>query len=340
MFGHCFNIGISHFYNNQTLFARFLRNLIPGGTTFFVFISGYLFHHIYYKNFNYSDFFIKKLKYVFVPFLLISSTDIIYYLSRYIISIISASNKSEVYLTKLKSYPYINTLFLGRAEISPALWYIPFIMVLFALSPLFLKFPRIRKKNQLIIICILLLNSILIHRTEVKSIPGIIQNVIYFIPVYLIGIYFSINFKLLYEKLQGKTIMILFLAICIAIIQTAIINLGVNSKEWILKLEYFDLMIIQKTLLSFFFAIFLMNQVANKFKIIKLLAENSFGIFFIHGICIWIFNVIVLKLKISFESNSFLIYLVISTLILTLSLLITILIRKAIPKNSKYIIGC
>ena len=339
VFSHCFNVGISHYYQNTTFFAKLLRNILPGGTTFFVFISGYLFHHIYYKNFNLKLFLIKKVKYVLLPFILISSIDLFYYLSRYIITIISTSNKSEIYLAKLKSYPYINNYLYGHGEISIALWYIPFVMVLFALSPIFLKFSRIRDKVQLIIIYILLINSTLIHRTDANSILGIFKNALYFTPVYLLGIYLSTNFNKIYQRLKGRELYILLIVFFIAIIQTrnGVVNFSFKS---ILKLENFDFMIIQKILLSILFTIFLINYENKKVKILNLLAENSFGIFFIHGICIWIFNVILLKFKVLIESNSFIIYLIISTFILMLTLSITILIRKALPNKSKYMIGC
>ena len=338
VYWHCLVCGISNYYQNQTLFAKIIGTLLPGGTTFFVFISGYLFHHIYYHNFQFSTFFIKKLKYVFVPFLIISSTDIFYYLSRYIIAIISASEKSEIFLAKLKTYSFINTYLYGHGEIPIGLWYIPFIMVLFSMSFIFIKFVKIKPSIQLLFICILLIVSILIHRTAANSILGMIQNVIYFTPVYLIGIYFSINFKVLYEKLKGKEFYILFFALCVVIIQTVIGKLEISATECIFKLEDFDLMIIQKTLLSIFFATFLMSYKIKKNKFLTLLAENSFGIFFIHGICIWILNAIVFK--ISFEYNSTFQYFGFSTLILIISLTITLLIRKVFPNKSKYIIGC
>ncbi len=336
---HCYDVGFSNFSQNTTIFARVIRNLLSGGTTFFVFISGYLFHHIYYKNFRLITFLIKKLKYVFIPFLLISSADIFYYLLRYIIGIISSSNKSEMYLAKLKSYPYINNYLYGHGEMSIALWYIPFIVMLFALSPIYLRFIKIKCKSQLLIIFILLFVSTLIRRSFKNELIGIFQNVIYFTPVYLLGIYISINFKKFYEKLKGKELYILLIAIGIAIIQTRIIVVDLILKNN-LKVENFDLMIIQKCLLSLSFILFLMRYGYKNNKILNILAENSFGIFFIHGICIWIFNAIQLKLKIPFETNSFFMYLLISSLILTLSLSITIIIRKLWPNKSRYIIGC
>ena len=339
VFGHCFYLGISQYYQNTTLFAKLIRNLIPGGTTFFVFISGYLFHHIYYHNFRFSDFYIKKLKYVFVPFLLISSTDFFYYLSRYIIAIITATYKSEIFLARLKNYSFTNSFLYGHGDIPIGLWYIPFIMMVFALSAVFLKFTRIKAKVQLIIIFILLIISMLNHRTAANSILGIFQNTLYFIPVYLFGIYMSINFNYIYAKLKGREFYFLIIAICFAIIQTRNVLLNFNFKDN-LKVENFDFMIIQKILLSVFFAIFLMKYKKNKLKILNLFAENSFGIFFIHGICIWTFNTIILKLNIELVNKSFFLYFGLSTFILTISLAITILIRKAFPNKSKYIIGC
>lgn len=340
VYWHCLVCGIANNNQNQTIFAKIIGTLLPGGTTFFVFISGYLFHHIYYQNFQFSTFFIKKLKYVFVPFLIISSTDIFYYLSRYIIAIISESNKSEIFLAKLKTYSFINTYLYGHGEIPIGLWYIPFIMLVFAISPVFIKFVKIKSSIQLPFICILLIVSTSIHRTEANSIFSIFQNTLYFSPVYLLGMYVSINFNKFYEMLKGQEFYFLATAIIIVFIQSGVEIIEKYRELSTLILEKFDLMIIQKILLSIFFAIFLMNYKKNKFKILNLFAENSFGIFFIHGICIWIFNAILFKLKISFVSNSTSLYFVLSTFILTISLAITMLIRKVFPNKSKYIIGC
>jgi surface polysaccharide O-acyltransferase-like enzyme len=212
-------------------------------------------------------------------------------------------------------------------------------MLVFALSPVFLKFTRIKAIVQLIIIIILLTISMLNHRTAANSILGVFQNVIYFTPVYLLGIYMSINFNKIYEKLKGREFYILLIAIILAIIQTrnGVVDLTLKNT---LKVENFDFMIIQKIFLSVFFAIYLMNFKNIKLKTLNLIAENSFGIFFIHGICIWTFNTIILKLNIVIVNKSFVLYLALSTFILTLSLAITMLIRKSFPNKCKYIIGC
>ena len=339
VFSHCFNVGISHYNQNLTFLAKFLRNILSGGTTFFVFISGYLLHHIYYKNFQLKTFLLNKIKYILIPFILISSADICYYTIKYFTNVFIGSNKSDIYLEILNSYPFTNTYLFGHGVIPIGLWYIPFIVIIFVLTPFYLRFVRIKLNRQLLIICVLMLLSTLIHRTYKNGIIAIFQNVIYFTPAYLLGITMSINFKEFYEKLKGKSLYMLLIVLGISFQQTRNVVVDINSPSHLI-LANFDLMIVQKCLLSIFFIILLSKFENRQFKMLKILASNSFGIFFIHGICIWIFNAIVLKFNITYETNSILNYLLFSTVIFTLSLFLTILIRKLFPKNSKYLIGC
>lgn len=55
--GHCISFGVSNFNENKSLIACIINYILPGGTNFFVFISGYLLHHIYYRKLKVSDFF-------------------------------------------------------------------------------------------------------------------------------------------------------------------------------------------------------------------------------------------------------------------------------------------
>ena len=339
MFGHCYGVSTSHFFENPSLFACVIRKILTGGTIFFVFISGYLFHYIYYKNFQFSSFIIKKVRFVLIPFLLVSSADLLYYTSGFLVYTIKGSFKAEIFLTKLNSYSFINTFLYGRGDITIVLWYVPFIMTIFALSPFYIKFIKIKPKAQLIMIFILLIISIIINRNSEYSILGLFQNVIYFTPVYLLGIYVSMNFNMIKDRLIKWQFYFLLTAIGLAFAQT---RYGVQAfrelnASFLVKI---DLMIIQKTLLSIFFILFFMRYEIKKIGVLNLMAENSFGIFFIHGICIWFLNAKIFKLKIAVENDSFLFFFGVSTFILTISLFITILIRKVFPTKSKYIIGC
>lgn len=55
-------------YNSGEGFPLLLENLLRGGTALFVFISGYFFHRIFYKDFDYSKFMKNKVQNVLYPF--------------------------------------------------------------------------------------------------------------------------------------------------------------------------------------------------------------------------------------------------------------------------------
>ncbi len=46
-------------------------NLLKGGTSLFVFISGFLFHHVFYQRFTYRRFVTSKVKNLLIPYLLL-----------------------------------------------------------------------------------------------------------------------------------------------------------------------------------------------------------------------------------------------------------------------------
>lgn len=98
-----------------------------------------------------------------------------------------------------------------------------------------------------------------------------------------------------------------------------------------------DLMVIQKTLLSLFFIIWLHRFENHKFKMLKLIAENSFGIYFTHGIVIWMLEIIYVRIPLPL--NQFIIYFVYFSTVLILSLLITLGIKRIFPRHSRFIIG-
>ena len=340
VFGHCTSFGITRFHENTTFLAKIIKLIVPGGTIFFVFISGYLFHHIYNKNFKLKTFLLKKMKNVLIPFYFFCSIDIIYYLTRLFFAIVSQSKKTEFFLNKINSYSYFETFFLGHAEIPMGLWYVPFIMVIFSLSKFYMKFVLINYKTQLLIISSLMLIAAIIHRAPDASIKSIFQNILYFTPVYLLGIFVSLNSNMFYTRLRRKAIYLLLFALAIAFLQAKIGGLIKMNDLSTIDFRNFDFMIIQKSILSIFFMTYLMKFEYKKISLFNLLAKNSFGIFFIHGIYIFLIHATISKLQIFYKSDSIIIFIVSGSLVLILSLFTTIILRKLLSNKSKYIIGC
>src|SRR5699024_519791 len=62
----------SFHWQKNSIVELFFEATLDNCTIIFVFISGFLFEHLFAKNFNFLRYFNKKLKYVIGPYLLVS----------------------------------------------------------------------------------------------------------------------------------------------------------------------------------------------------------------------------------------------------------------------------
>ncbi len=334
--GHC--LGISDF-SFSTIGSKTIYNIIAGGTTPFVFISGFLFHHIFSKNFVFKTFYLKKIKFVFLPYVLLALIPIL-------LSVFAKDHTATTpnyysptgqglfsqYLIPILKHYATGSMFIGY-------WYIPFVMIVFACAPLHIRFINLSTQTKGTITAILFIIALFIHRPLLyTSTIAIFQAVLYFTPVYFIGILSSENKELIYKKFKNKEIYVLLLVIGIALAQTLIGKEGSYNK---LPLHYdgIDLMLLQKSILSIFFMVWLHRFERKKIKVLKSLADASFGIFFVH--CLVIIVVIKTKklLHFSFPPNNPLIYILIVCGITLFSFAIVHVIKKITPKYSRYFIG-
>ncbi len=335
--GHCIYIADFSF---DTVFRNALFSFINGGTSFFVFISGFLFHHIFYKNFNFKKFYKKKLKNVFLPYLFMSIIPILFYV------IIQEPDKKDPlsYLLPhgeglLQQYIVPILKYLATGAHITAYWYIPFIMIVFLMSPLHVKFIEVHIKKQVLITLLLLIVAMLIHRNDTGR-PAIFvfQSVFYFMPVYLFGIICSEKKEFIYAKFSNYKYHILTIGILLVILQTALGSVGNNYKNPFVY-QGIDLMIVHKMVFSVFFMLWLHNFESKKNKFLTLIASCSFGIYFIHGIFIILVGKVKEMFNFSFSDNSFITYFLVSLGIFFLSLFSTMVIKKIFPKHSRYLIG-
>lgn len=271
--GHCYNLLVP---KPDCFSERLLANWLNGGTALFVFISGFLFHHIYAKNFNYRSFMVKKLKVVYLPYLILSVIILTYGLVSHDDKVLGFLGLS--WLISLEWY--ISVSILTGFSIT-AYWYIPFVMLVFLLSPFFVAFIEQSMKIKIASIVVLLLIACLVHR-PVNNVL-VFQSVIYFIPVYMIGMLVSENKAWIYEKLKGKELILISLALSLSLVQVMFYANPQNSFKNPFDIATFDLMLPQKITLCFFF-ISLLHRFENAdSQPLSILADVSFPIFFIHG---------------------------------------------------------
>lgn len=322
--GHCMELADFHYVS---VYGVTLSNLVTGGTSLFVFISGFLFHHVFIKNFHYVTFMLKKVKYVLLPYIIMSFLPLLY--------VAYFGNLAGVDLSD-KVFKFCYGLFTGY--LLPAYWYIPFAMILFLISPFHIWFVRQNKSSKIMITVALFFVSLFLHRAGKTVGVPVIQSVVYYTPVYLLGILVSEFKHEVFKFLERKVLLLFGLTVLIALIQSFIGHEGNYCKD---PFVYggIDLMLIQKVLLVLFVWALFMKYEGREFKLLDLFAKNSFGIFFLHAILLMIYTKVKDLTGYTFEGNSFFNYLLVSLTVFITSYYLVVLIKKVIPGYSRFVIG-
>ena len=220
-------------------------------------------------------------------------------------------------------------------QIFSAYWYIPLIMVVFFLSPLFVKLIDI--KPSIWVVLGLLVIPLFIQR-PVQNI-NILQSFIYFVPVYILGSWVSVNSEQIHRALKGKTWWLLLAILVLAYIQAIYYPYSGNAHKNAFELSLIDINFIQKIIMCFFLLIFFQQYENRDFRLLVFLAEVSFPIYFLHPFIITILG----KLKWEFYNNfsgSLLTFIFTTALVIFISASTAILGRKIIGrKYSRSLIG-
>lgn len=309
----------------EQLFYSFTLN----GSVFFVFISGFLYHHVFYHKFNYSKFLTKKAKYVLLPYLFFSTIPILY-----TVLVNGGGEFLPEYLQEKHVLAIIWYYLTGR--ISYGYWYIPMAVLLFTLSPVINRL--IRAKKVAIAFWLLLPVSLLVHRPIDNINP--VHSLIYYLAIYLIGIWSSLEYPRICSYLQNnfRKISLLILAIVLGLMQVLLFGeIGNFHKEfWSLTVP--DVNILQKIILCFLFVSILERYENTKLHIASKTAETSFAIYFIHPFVIKILVAVSYRSKLNYEGN--IVILILATIIVTIvSMAIAIGFKTIFKRQSRYLIG-
>ena len=168
-------------------FANLLRAVIFGNSTiYFIFISGFLFEYLSH-SFRIKTYYSKKIRYVFVPYALMS---LLFTLTKFL-KLYMQSNES-ISVSQIM-WSYFNSILLGTA--ADQFWYIPFIVVVFALSPFLLKIPQ---KFDKVMVGVVLILPLLGTRTGTEI---TVFQYLYFFPIYILGFYVSKYYWKVEQKL-------------------------------------------------------------------------------------------------------------------------------------------
>ncbi len=321
----------------DTVFEKFLADLVLGGTTLFVFISGFLFHHVYFKRYNYRKFMGTKFRNVLLPYLVLSLPLVLYF----VLFTGWGPYGHHIFGEKtglLSSYllPVLRYLWTGR--VMEAYWYIPFIMVVFVFSPLMMAYARLRPAPRVAIFFVLLLVSLFLQR-PIDNI-SVLHSTIYFLPVFLFGITVSIDKEWFYRVFDRREPLLLAAVFLFAFLQARYYPVFGNLHKPALQAALPDVLLLQKLFLALFFMILLHRYEERESWVLDRLASTSFAIYFLHPWVLWgaqlVFNQ---RLAVIESMRGPVLWLVMTPLVVVLSMALAEGIRYLFRDHSRSVIG-
>ncbi len=308
------------------IFDNVRATLVDGASSLFVFISGFLFYHIFYKRgFDYKKFLTGKVKKVLCPWFIIATLFAAFRL-----------------ISKHGSFFDSNFMFYG-CYVYASFWYVPFIMVVFCCSCLYLKFIELRLRYQMIVFAISLFVSMGMGRHNGNAfLSAFFWNSIYLFGI-LVGIYYD-KLKNL-DKTSKQCIIAGTVMVMAALACSGDRHYLADFGTYDLKFHRIEWMVIGKMMLclTLVYCFSWFKDAGWKWLkwCLNILAKYSFSIFFIHQ-----FALLHLERhghKVFFSHFNFyglhLMCFLIAIAVCTVCIIIAAVIKRATGKYSRMIIG-
>lgn len=313
---------IDEFSNLNVSFLGIRKVLFHASTIYYLFISGFLFFYLSAK-FKLKRYYISKFKNVVLPYLILTTIITLYYnwnlLDGNIFSFI------EIWLKHIV-----------RGDAQFQYWYIPFIIIVYLLSPCLLIIPN---RLWAYIIPVIGVIPLLGTRTDTEI---TFNQFIYFFPIYILGMYSAMNYKQLSRLINQHKHLLLI----VAFVSTIFIIVILKNK-WTYQFGSFNtvegLFYIQKISITFLVINFLRRYEDRNFRLLNQLASYSFGIYFTHILLSTILYPLKLNIVDYFSQSSYVILISIVVLytifLLLINLFILKFIKRILGKNSRIILG-
>lgn len=246
--------------------------LLHDSTLYFTFISGILFP-IVLKAKGYAKFYESKFKFVFLPYLFFT-------LLFTIISPFSPEATGDTVIVRFFSFLGNFSINLLTGKALWIYWYIPILLVLYALTPILEKFPTTREGK--VISGIIILLPLIASRVwpEVSW-----TNYVYFLGAYLLGLIVGQNYDKTLELISRYWILLLIVAILTTAqffvlpnpIKYGFINL--NESYWY----------VQKIAMAGLALLWFERNIKTVPKWLDVLARYAFAIYFLHMVFIMLY---------------------------------------------------
>lgn len=298
--------------------------LVVDATTWFVFISGYLFHYIEFRRFTYLDYLKKKTKFVLLPYLVLS-----------IPAILAGIYFSRDALLGLSLGNYVLWSLLVGGSVAAPMWFIPMIIIVFLLSPLFHALAKTAWMYPATVLGLLV--SLLTFRPVHNLNPFL--AFVHFGGFYLLGMLTSMN-SIRTDAVKQTRAVYLLIGLGAALFVSCALLFDFEQEG---PLGFQDglgqLNLIQLAKFGLLIAVFFLFERFVNFRqrILAYLAEISFGLFFIHGFFILASARIQHYLP---WANAWLAFVFEFVFVIGGSVLTVSVTKSVLKKRSRYVIGC
>lgn len=302
---------------------KILHIVYGNATILFVFIAGYLFQHLSLK-FDTKKYYLSKLKFVLLPYFVISLPVVLYD-----VLVSPPATMSADFLAQPAWLQFLNYYWWGAH--SHPMWFVPMIALFCFVGPLLITGDR----NNILywLLPIFILASFIVHRSLYPT-----NNFVHFFSVYVLGMFLSKHKNIINPLLmQNKVLIVLLISFVLIYI-------------W----QYFPItpqlkasMYVQKLIFTFLaLGLLIKFEARTKHTVANIIANTSFGVYFVHAYIIEAIELLFIYMNqhflshsnISFQGN-IMFHFLLSCLILLLSILLVLLIKRVMGNKTYILIG-
>ncbi len=252
---------------------------VTGGTAYFVFISGFLYCHLFHGRKSLPSFLQAKAQNVLQPYLWFAVPLAFAQMLREKLSVDLAVMGEQVPRALFGEL----VLYIATGAAAVPYWFVPMIFLIFLASPAFDTFIRLGPRERAVVFAASVVTALIVHRSSTLD-P--VQNMLYFTPYYLFGILCA-QYRQRFTALASHGLALAAAAVS-AIVALLVGVLGnvenVHAQPFAPEL---DLMFVQKLA-----GIVLLCGLLHRFGryaggVFANVAAMSFAIFFLHPVVIY-----------------------------------------------------
>jgi len=305
--------------------GEYVHFFLSDATSWFVFISGFLFHHTQHDRFSYPRYLARKFQVIVLPYLLLS-----------VIAIALGIALSRPQFLGVSVPGYVAwSLVVGGAMVPP-LWFIPMISLVFGLSFVFIRLSRTWLIHGLALVGLVF--TVFSERPFENLNP--LLALLHFIGFYLAGIVCSVHAPAI-ARLKGtpaSRVLMVAGAVWFAVAATGFFTFGQTANTFAEGLGHLNFRQLGKV--GLLVTVFLLFQefLDRPNPVLGYFARLSFGLYFIHGFLMLIFQKVLERAPIA-QSPSLVYFAVETAFVLGLSVLLAEATKFTLKARSRYVIG-